>query len=212
MPMSVFRHCHIRFTMRLIKPPPTTIFSYSIVPSHWPLSVSANNRYTVAMDASLVRKYFFSALLVVALGFGVFLFWPFLKIIILALICAVLLHPLHRWIERQVKFPALAAFLTLLCFILIICIPLYFITTIILGQFQNMYQWLIGHGSLDTAIRHISTWLHHLFPSVSFNLQDRMTALVTQLPSTAGVILATTFTAIISSVFMLIALFYFLKD
>lgn len=164
------------------------------------------------MDASLVRKYFFSSLLVVSIGLGLFLFWPFLKIIALAIVFSVLLHPIYRWLHRRVKFPALASFLTLVCFIVIICIPLYFITTTILHQTQSMYQWLIAHGSIATVARDMSGWLHHLFPSVMFNLQDRIASLATTLPSTATTILRATISTVIYFIFMLISMFYFLKD
>jgi predicted PurR-regulated permease PerM len=164
------------------------------------------------MDASLVRKYFFSALLVVAIGLGIVLFWPFLKVITLAVVCSVLLHPLFRWIKRRVKVPALSSFLTLICFIVIICIPLYFFGTVLLRQAQNMYQGVVVSGSINTTAHHVSAWLHHLFPTVTFNLQDRVSAVLTSLPSTAGTILTTTVSTIIYFIFMLISMFYFLKD
>jgi len=164
------------------------------------------------MDASLVRKYFFSALLVVSIGLGLVLFWPFLKIIALAIVCSVLLHPLYRWLQRRVKFPAFASFLTLVCFIVIICIPLYFFGTVLVRQAQNLYQGLVASGSIAGTAHNLSVWLHHLFPTVTFNLQDRVSSIVTALPSTAGTVLTTTVSTIIYFIFMLIAMFYFLKD
>jgi predicted PurR-regulated permease PerM len=164
------------------------------------------------MDASLVRKYFFAALLVVSIGLGLSIYWPFLKVIALAVVFSVLLHPLYGWIHRRVKVPALASVLTLFCFIIIICIPVYFVGIVILRQSQSMYQSLIGHGSLDNVINHISLWLHHIFPSTTFNLQDRLTTFINTLPSTAGTILTTTVYTIVYFIFMLISMFYFLKD
>jgi predicted PurR-regulated permease PerM len=164
------------------------------------------------MDASLVRKYFFSALLVVSIGLGLVLFWPFLKIITLAIVFSVLLYPLYRWIKRRVKLPALASFLTILCFVIIICVPLYFITIVILQQSQNMYQWLITNGAVSIAAQHFSLWMQHVFPSVSFNLQDRIASVVSTLPSAAGTIVTTTLSTAVYFIFMMIAMFYFLKD
>ncbi len=164
------------------------------------------------MDASLVRKYFFSALLVVSIGLGLVLFWPFLKVIALAIVFSVLLHPLYRWLQRRVKFPALASILTLICFIVIICVPIYFVGVVVLHQSQNMYQWLVANGSLTDMAHHVSLWLHHIFPTVMFNLQERVTTMLTALPSTAGSILTTTVSTLIYFIFMLIAMFYFLKD
>jgi predicted PurR-regulated permease PerM len=164
------------------------------------------------MDASLVRKYFFSALLVVALGLGLLVFWPFLKVIALAVVLSVLLHPIFRWLLRRVKFPALASVLTILTFIVIICVPLYFFGTVLVRQAQNLYVGLVAGGSVMGLAHNLSGWLHHLFPTVSFNLQDRAATLLNDLPGTAGAILTTTVSTIIHFIFMLIAMFYFIKD
>jgi len=164
------------------------------------------------MDASLVRKYFFSALLVVSIGLGLVLFWPFLKIIALAIVCSVLLHPIYRWLLRRVKSPTFASFLTLVCFIVIICIPIYLFGTVLVRQAQNLYEDLVMNGSILNTAHHVSAWLHHIFPTVTFNLQDRVSSIVTALPSTAGTILTATVSTLIYFIFMLIAMFYFLKD
>ncbi len=164
------------------------------------------------MDASLVRKYFFSALLVVSVGLGLVLFWPFLKIIALAAVFSVLLHPIYRWLQRRIKVKALASVLTILTFIILVCIPLYFIVTILVRQSQSMYLWLSTMGVIGTTAHHVSLWLHHVFPTVTFDLQGRMTSLLNALPSTASAILTTTVSTIIYTIFMLIAMFYFLKD
>jgi predicted PurR-regulated permease PerM len=164
------------------------------------------------MDASLVRKYFFSALLVVSIGLALILFWPFLKIIVLAVVFAVLLHPVYTWLQRGVRMRALAAFLTLLLFICIICVPLYFIANVVVHQIQSMYVWMTTTGTAAQVTHDISNWLHHIFPTVSFNLQDRVSSLLGSLPSTASSILRTTITGVVYFIFMLIAMFYFLKD
>ncbi len=164
------------------------------------------------MDSSLVRKYFFSALLFVAIGLGLLIFFPFLKIIALAAVFSVLFHPLYRVLHRWVKFPTLAAFLTLLCFVIIICIPVYFGSIVFIHQATSLYQSLITNGALVASAHQLSVWLHHVFPSVSFNLQDRATAIVASLPATAGVILTTTLASALYFIFLLISMFYFLKD
>lgn len=164
------------------------------------------------MDESFIQKYFFSALLVVAIALGIILFWPFFKIIILAVVFAVLLHPLYAWLHRKVRFPALASLLTIICFILIICIPTFFVGMLVIRQFQNMYQWIAQHGSLDTILHTATLHLHHAFPEINVNLQDKFNATITAITSQAGTFFTATLVTLVSFILMLLSMFYFLKD
>jgi predicted PurR-regulated permease PerM len=164
------------------------------------------------MDGSFIQKYFFSALLVVAIIIGFILFWPFLKLIILAIVFSVLLHPLYRRIHTVAKYPSLASFLTIVCFILIICIPTFFVGMLVIRQFQNMYLWLTQHGSLDMFIRTTNLHLHRAFPEINFSLQDKLSELINTITSQVGAFFTTTLTMLVSFILMLLSMFYFLKD
>jgi predicted PurR-regulated permease PerM len=164
------------------------------------------------MDSSFIQKYFFSALLIVALGMGFVLFWPFLKLILLAAIFAVLLHPLYVWFHKAVRFPRLAAVLTLVSFIIILCVPIYFIFSIVLRQTHSMYAWVLAHGSVDHLTANLSLRLHQIFPGISFDLQDHINSAISNLSTRLGTVFTATVSTIIYFILMLLAMFYFLKD
>jgi predicted PurR-regulated permease PerM len=164
------------------------------------------------MDGSFIQKYFFSALLIVALAFGAILFWPFLKLIILAVVFSVLLHPLYVRFHKVVRVPSLASLLTLISFIIILCVPMYFIGAIVFKQTHSMYAWVIAHGSIDALTQSMTVRLHRLFPTMTFNIQNSINAEITGFANQLGSIFTTTISTIISFIWMLLTMFYFLKD
>ncbi|HTH92949.1 MAG TPA: AI-2E family transporter [Candidatus Paceibacterota bacterium] len=164
------------------------------------------------MDAPFIQKYFFSALLIVAIAGGIVLFWPFLKLIILAVIFSVLFHPLYRWFHKVVHSSRVAALLTILSFVIILCVPIYFIGTIVLKQTHSMYAWLIAHGSIGHLTDNLSLHLHHLFPSLSFNIQASINDTISNLSTKLGSIFTTTAATVVYFILMLLTMFYFLKD
>lgn len=164
------------------------------------------------MKTSFIQRHFFTALLFVAFALGFLLFWPFLIIILLAAVFAVLLHPLFRLFKRFLKFSGLSAFLTILSFIVILCTPLFFIGLVIVKQSQSMYSWLTMHGSVTTAVTNLTAWLHHILPSVSFDLQSKVNAFVAGLATKATGVFTATISTLISFLLMILTMFYFLKD
>jgi len=164
------------------------------------------------MKSSFIQRHFFTALLFIAFALGFLLFWPFLLIILLAMVFAVLLHPLYKLLLRAVKIPGIAAFLTILSFVIILCTPLFFMTMVVIKQSQSMYAWLISHGSLTVAIDNLQLWLHHIVPSVSFDLHTKVNTFVSSLGTKAATAITATVSTLISFLLMLLTMFYFLKD
>lgn len=164
------------------------------------------------MKSSFIQRYFFGGLLLVGFGLGAALFWPYLIIMLLAAVFAVLLHPLFNWFRRFLRFPSLAAFVTILSFIVILCTPLFFIVLIIIKQSQSMYGWLTSHGSLSVAINNVTLWLHHILPTVSFDIQGRVNTFIASAASRLTTVLTGTVSTLISFLLMLLVLFYLLRD
>ncbi len=164
------------------------------------------------MKPSFIQRHFFTALLFIAFALGFLLFWPFLITILLAGVFAVLLHPIFRFFQRLVKFSGLAAFLTILSFVVILCTPLFFFGLVVVKQSQSMYGWLTMHGSVSIAVSNLTNWLQHAMPGVSFDLQSKVNAFVAGLSTKAATVFTATISTLISFLLMLLTLFYFLKD
>jgi predicted PurR-regulated permease PerM len=164
------------------------------------------------MTSTFIQRYFFTALLLVSFAVGFIIFWPFLITIILGVVFSALLHPWYKRIHHVVKYQGLASFLTILSFIIILCTPLFFIGVVVVKQSQSMLAWLSAHGSLDVAINNANVWLHRIFPTVSFDLQAKVSAFVAGLASKATTVLTATVSTLISFLLLLLTMFYFIKD
>jgi predicted PurR-regulated permease PerM len=164
------------------------------------------------MKSSFIQRYFFAAVLFIAFGLGFLLFWPFLVTIILAGVFAVLLYPLFRFFHKYIKSSGFSSFLTILCFFIILCIPIFFIGVVLVKQSQSMYMWLTQHGSLNAVIDHLNALLHRWFPTVSFNLESKVDTFVVGLSSKLTTVFTGTIATVASFFLMLLTMFYFLKD
>lgn len=68
------------------------------------------------------------------------IFKPFINILALALILAILFRPVYRLLLSKVKKPSIASLLTLLIMILIIAIPLWLFGQVIVGELNGLYD------------------------------------------------------------------------
>jgi hypothetical protein len=92
----------------------------------------------------------FLSLLVLGLLFALAVFWPFLNIIALAAILAILFIPLMRRIQRKVKSQSIAAGLTVLCLVLIVVIPIALFGKLLFSEISDLVQ-KINTGALTLS-------------------------------------------------------------
>lgn len=81
-----------------------------------------------------VRTLVLMALTVGAIYISYRLAAPFLPALAWALALAILFAPLHRWLESKVKYPDLAATISVLVVIVIVVVPVTFVMERILGE------------------------------------------------------------------------------
>lgn len=92
------------------------------------------------MNARITQPYFLIALIAVSFVLSFFIFRPFLAVLVLAAVFAVVLQPLYRGVFRELKStPGLAAFATMLISVGCILVPLTFITSQIVGEAGQLY-------------------------------------------------------------------------
>lgn len=164
------------------------------------------------MHESFIKKYFFSVLLFAALALGVVLFWPFLTTIILSIVVSVLFFPLYQRLEQKLHNRSVASLLTVIAFVIILCIPLVLIAIVVFNQAQNLFAWLMQEGTLNGLMMQGSLYLSRMFPGAVFNLQSSVTSMVSGFASSIGTIFTATLSSIFSLLLILLSMFYFLKD
>lgn len=87
-----------------------------------------------------IQTLSFSILLLVFFGLAVMLVWPFLKLIAMAGILAVLFLPLYDYLAKKIKSESGASLLVILTIIIIIAVPLSFLSQSIVKEMIGFYD------------------------------------------------------------------------
>ena len=123
------------------------------------------------MNDKTFQPYFLVALIAVSSVLTFFIFKPFIIVLVLALVFAVVLQPLYRSVLRRMNaYPGLASLITMLISVVCILIPLTFITIQITGEAQNLYTSIADGESetyLNTVIKSGSDVMTMYFPGIA---------------------------------------------
>ena len=127
---------------------------------------------------SIERKILF-AILAIVLILTLLIFYPFLTTIILAISFSVILNPVYLWIKKYIKNAGASAFVTLFLFLVILCIPLFFIGNSILQQSTHLYTNLIENDNTNNLISSVNKSINDIMPSgYTFDIYNKITNLL----------------------------------
>jgi predicted PurR-regulated permease PerM len=165
------------------------------------------------MQTKTFEKYFLLSLLLITFVFTFFVFRPFWVVLVLGACFAVVLYPVHRWLKK-IKVPnSLSAFITVLLFFIILCVPVFGVSSIIFNQSQNIYQGIVANGSVGTFLNSVGDKINLALPEgIVFNTNQIATNFVAFLTKNITTIFNTSISAFISLILIFLAIFYFLKD
>ncbi len=166
------------------------------------------------IEPRLVKHLVYFGLFVLALGFGVVLFWPFLAVIILAAALAVIFYPVHRWFVKRVTRGNgwIASLLTISTFLIIVCGPLALIGSSVFHQAQSIYIAISERTASGALFERLNALIQQYFPWSSFSIEERAASVVAAVTDRLGDIVSFVFGTIFSLFLMILAMFYFLKD
>src|SRR6185369_12226670 len=165
------------------------------------------------MQNKTMEKYFFFGLLLATLGFTFLILRPFWVVLMLGVSFSVVLYPVYAWLKRGRMPNSLAALITLLFFIVLLCIPIFGIGSIIFKQSQNLYHSVVTNGDPNPFLNKMETKINNVLPDgINFDIHDKVSGVVTFITSNVGSIFNTTLTVLFSFVLLLLSIFYFLKD
>jgi predicted PurR-regulated permease PerM len=175
------------------------------------------------MSGKILQTYFLVALLLGAALLAFFIFRPFLIVLALAAIFAVVLQPVYQaFLRRTPSSPGFAAFMTMLISVVVILVPLTFILVQITGDAQRLYTSLAdgaGRTHLATVIDYANSAVVQYAPNFSLSpadlsasidqyMQDGLSWLIQHVGGAFGG--ATRF--LLHLFVFLIALYYLLRD
>lgn len=167
------------------------------------------------METSKTERYFLFGILIVVLVLSLAILYPFLTIFILAAAFAVVLNPVYSWIKRNItrNRSGIASFITILLFLLVLCVPLFFMGTVIFNQAQNAYYFIVQNGDTNLLIQRIDTYANNLMPDgFTFNAHDKMASITSFLSNNIGRFFTSTFNTILMALITIFTMFYILKD
>lgn len=172
------------------------------------------------------QHYFFLVILISAIVLTIFIFYPYLTSLLLAIVFSVIFRPLHRWVSRVFskgnQSSTTSTFVTLFIVTILIVTPLIFLGKQIYTESEHMYYSLTEEGnrskiidSLNSISQAFSSKLFNTFPAYDFNSLN-ITTYVQNFLEWSFANLDTIFssvTRLVLQVFiMLFALFYLLRD
>lgn len=165
------------------------------------------------MQTKIIERYFFFSLLLLTLLFVIYIFKPFLSVILVGASFAVVLYPIFDKLQNK-KIPKyLSAMLTTVFFAIVVCGPILGIGFMVFNQSQNVYQTVAVDGSIDKLLGTLNNSINLVMPAgIDFNLNEKISALVSFMSQNIAQIFKFTLGAIFSFILVLLSIFYFLKD
>ena len=167
------------------------------------------------MNTKINAKYFFFGLLLAVFALTLVLLHPFLPLLVLGASIAVVLYPLYNWFNGQLPWQKgwLSSILTVLIFIIILCVPLFFIGKSVVRQSTEVYNTLVTEGESDAyAARFNKTIAKYLPEDFDFRIEEKAADIFATISKNVAGIFTKTLTVVLYFLLLLLAIFYFLKD
>lgn len=167
------------------------------------------------MKTTSVEKYFFFALLAIAIIATIIIFYPFITVLILASALAVVLNPFNKWIKKNITMGKswASSLITVIFFTILICGPLFFLGTVIFNQTQNTYTYINNVSNTNTVIESIGNSINKNLPDgFAIDIHSKINELVSFLSNHLTSFFTSTLQTIVMFLLMLLTIFYLLKD
>ncbi len=167
------------------------------------------------METSKTEKYFLFILLAIILVLTLAILFPFLTIFILAAAFSVVISPVYQWIKNHItkKNGSLASLITIIIFLFVLCIPIFFVGSVVFTQAQNAYKSVILDGNTASIIQRIDVSINEIMPKgFVFDTYGKIASFTSFLAGNIGNFFSYTFNTILMIVLTIFTMFYILKD
>jgi len=167
------------------------------------------------MNKDTLQRHFFLGFFLVISIITLFVFWPFVKVLALSAILAVVLHPIYKKITLFLgNRPSLGALVVIILVAFVIAVPLTLVGVRIFDESQGLYFEVRGHESeyLSRITDIIENTVHYVNPDFALNLEGYISQVMNWVVGNIGNLLSGTAGAAMSVLLVIISLFFFLKD
>jgi len=164
-----------------------------------------------------VKLELFSLLvLFVGVAFLTFLvFRPFLPILTLAIVFAILFHTPFESLVRLFNGKRTAAALVVVALVFIFCIvPLFFLGSQIFHEAQDLYSYIRGNetGYVQVVRSSVESAVQQVYPDFSLNIGDYVAGALHYISENLGLLVTQTASVVFGTFLMLLSFFFFLRE
>lgn len=170
------------------------------------------------MNNKQLGHYFLLALLFGSIVLTFFILRPFLYVIILAIMCAIVFHPLQQKILHMVRSQAFAALLTTIIVVVVIVVPFVLLGIKIFQEARDYYAFLVYSADKNTIIivvREITHTIQQFIPldqSFSIDINQYSKQGLAWLLNHLGFVFGSITKLVFHFFIFIIATYYALKD
>lgn len=175
---------------------------------------------TNKVNFGTMRSAFFFGLIGILGVAMLYIIGPFIYPIFWAAIVAIMFHPLYRWIDKYVKFSGVSSVITVLLVIVIIFLPLTFVSVLLVHESAGLVE-KIGQGDFFGTVENVTLQLEGTrFAPLLENVRTEWAKYASSAAQAISVFIFKNIKAITQnsiqfvflSFIMLYTLYYFLKD
>jgi len=167
------------------------------------------------MQITQTERHFLFILLAIVSIVALLILYPFLTVFILSAAFAVVLYPIYFWIKKHIykEKSWIASFLTIVIFLIGLCIPLFLVGTAVFNQTQDAYYSIVANGGADRFIEKVDGSVNRILPEgFSFDTRLKIENLMGSFAGNLASFFTSTFNTVIMFTIMILTLFYMLKD
>lgn len=162
-----------------------------------------------------IQTISFLVLLLVVFIVVLFIFKPFVNIIALAIILAILFHPIYIRLLPRVKYASVASGLTVLLILLIIALPIWFFGQVIFNEIVSLYEkYRNGSFVIDRSqiISTLPDQLQTVVQSLSTDVNSFIGRISSQVFASFSSILSNIASFVVATFMLFFIVYYLLRD
>jgi predicted PurR-regulated permease PerM len=168
------------------------------------------------MSHDIIQKYFFITSLFIVGVLVLLIFFPFIEVLALAIIFAVVLHPIHKYITKKLAGRGgVSSAITLVLLLVVIVTPGFLLGTRVLDEAKGLYTSVIeqnNSGALESITASIEAPIKKVYPQFSIDAKEYLSYGIDAFTGHLSGILSGAVSFALSLILFFIALYFFLKD
>jgi predicted PurR-regulated permease PerM len=167
------------------------------------------------MKSQGINATYFIVSILVVLSIALYVLWPFVGVMAIAAVLAVVLGPVYRFILVKVKgYKTVASSLTLILFLFAVILPLIFVVQNIFVETSNFYVSLSNRSvvSFEKINSSVELYVQRIFPQFTFDAREKLGEASLYIINNLGGFFAGTVSIGAKLFLTMFAMFYFLRD